>query len=176
MVIITKRFLLGFASATVLFFVLLVENVVCITGDYELVKSASYEKGYCSGYADGMKDGSNVRSSDVRSVGSPRNDTYVDSSEALETWQDKYLSDRRSTALSIIESADNSTSFSDSSNSGYTAVTYTAPQPQSQTVYVTNTGTKYHRSGCRYLKDSCIEISINDAISRGYTACSVCGG
>ena len=171
-----KRFLLGFASAMVLFFVLLVENVVCITGDYELVKSASYEKGYCSGYADGMKDGSNVRSSDVRSGGSTRNDTYVDSSEALETWKDKYLSDRRNTALSIIESADNSARFSNSSNSGYNAVTYTAPQPQERTVYITNTVTKYHRYGCRYLKDSCNSISISDAISRGYSACSVCGG
>lgn len=41
------------------------------------------------------------------------------------------------------------------------------------TVYITKTGDKYHRYGCRYLK-SCIEISYNDARSRGYTACSVC--
>ena len=40
-------------------------------------------------------------------------------------------------------------------------------------VYITKTGEKYHEYGCRYLK-SCIEISYNDAVSRGYTACSVC--
>ena len=40
-------------------------------------------------------------------------------------------------------------------------------------VYITKTGEKYHHYGCRYLK-SCIEISYNDAVARGYTACSVC--
>ena len=44
----------------------------------------------------------------------------------------------------------------------------------SYTVYITNSGSKYHRAGCRYLKSSQIEISKSDAISRGYTACSVC--
>lgn len=41
-------------------------------------------------------------------------------------------------------------------------------------VYITETGEKYHRISCRYLKDSCIEISLSKAISRGYTPCSVC--
>ena len=40
-------------------------------------------------------------------------------------------------------------------------------------VYITKTGDKYHKYGCRYLK-SCIEISYADAKARGYTACSVC--
>lgn len=41
-------------------------------------------------------------------------------------------------------------------------------------VYITETGGKYHRWSCRYLKDSCYEISLSKAIARGYTACSVC--
>ncbi|MCH5268347.1 MAG: Ig-like domain-containing protein [Lachnospiraceae bacterium] len=41
-------------------------------------------------------------------------------------------------------------------------------------VYITNTGKKYHRSGCRYLWNSKIKIKLSDAKSRGYTACSVC--
>ncbi|MCL6548970.1 MAG: hypothetical protein K6T30_08675 [Alicyclobacillus sp.] len=45
---------------------------------------------------------------------------------------------------------------------------------QDITVYVTNTGTKYHREGCRYLSQSCIPISLADAKARGYTPCSVC--
>jgi hypothetical protein len=42
------------------------------------------------------------------------------------------------------------------------------------TVYVTNTGSKYHRAGCRYLKQSRIPISLEEAEAQGYSACSVC--
>lgn len=45
---------------------------------------------------------------------------------------------------------------------------------QSQTVYITNTGEKYHRAGCQYLRQSQIAISLDDAINQGYTACSRC--
>lgn len=43
-------------------------------------------------------------------------------------------------------------------------------------VYITPTGEKYHKKGCRTIKGDCTEIDINDAIARGYTACGVCGG
>ncbi len=41
-------------------------------------------------------------------------------------------------------------------------------------VYVTKTGEKYHSEGCRYLKKSKIEKSLEDAIDEGYEPCSVC--
>lgn len=41
-------------------------------------------------------------------------------------------------------------------------------------VYVTDSGSKYHASGCRYLSESKIEISLDKAKAQGYTACSVC--
>ena len=41
------------------------------------------------------------------------------------------------------------------------------------TVYVTRTGKKYHRAGCRYLSRSMIPISLEDA-QAGYDPCSVC--
>lgn len=41
-------------------------------------------------------------------------------------------------------------------------------------VYITNTGVNYHRSNCRYVSHSKIPIRLGDAISRGYTPCSVC--
>ena len=44
----------------------------------------------------------------------------------------------------------------------------------SYTVYVTNTGSKYHRSWCSYLRQSKHAIDKNTAVSRGYTACSRC--
>ncbi|MBR3280619.1 MAG: hypothetical protein IKI57_02060 [Clostridia bacterium] len=42
------------------------------------------------------------------------------------------------------------------------------------TVYRTKTGTKYHKEGCRYLKTSCTEITLDQAISMGLTPCKVC--
>ena len=41
-------------------------------------------------------------------------------------------------------------------------------------VYITDTGNKYHNAGCRYLKSSSHAISLDEAKSRGYTACKVC--
>jgi micrococcal nuclease len=48
------------------------------------------------------------------------------------------------------------------------------PQTKEQTVYITNTGKKYHRAGCRYLSHSKILVSLKDAKANGYTVCSVC--
>ena len=41
-------------------------------------------------------------------------------------------------------------------------------------VYITRTGAKYHRNGCRYLRKSQIAISKSNAVKRGYRACKVC--
>lgn len=41
-------------------------------------------------------------------------------------------------------------------------------------VFITKTGKKYHSPFCRYLKDSAIDISIEDAESQGYEPCSRC--
>ena len=49
-----------------------------------------------------------------------------------------------------------------------------AAESDSYTVYITKTGEKYHRDGCRYLKKSKIAIDYNDARARGYDPCSVC--
>ena len=53
---------------------------------------------------------------------------------------------------------------------------YSSSDDQSETVYVTDTGSKYHSAGCRYLKKSQIPMSLSEAKRQGYTACSVCGG
>ena len=44
----------------------------------------------------------------------------------------------------------------------------------SETVYITKSGKKYHRAGCRYLKSSIAIRSKDDAVKRGYTPCSAC--
>lgn len=47
-------------------------------------------------------------------------------------------------------------------------------ESDSKTVYITDTGEKYHSSGCQYLRKSKHAISISQAKSRGYTPCSKC--
>lgn len=65
------------------------------------------------------------------------------------------------------------TYYSDTTRQNYT--TYNNYEDEdSQTVYITDTGSKYHRSGCQYLRSSHHAISKSNAISRGYGACSRC--
>jgi micrococcal nuclease len=42
------------------------------------------------------------------------------------------------------------------------------------TVYVTNSGTKYHRDGCSSLRRSKIAVTLADAIDSGYAPCGIC--
>lgn len=83
--------------------------------------------------------------------------------------------------------SDNSTKKATSSNSNKPNTTSTTSSSklttssasssndtQSKTVYITNTGTKYHSSSCSYLKKSKKAISLNSAKSQGYTPCSKC--
>jgi len=41
-------------------------------------------------------------------------------------------------------------------------------------VYITKMGEKYHTGSCSSLNKSKIEISLGDAVSRGYDPCSRC--
>lgn len=62
--------------------------------------------------------------------------------------------------------------------------TYSAPTPKptqkvaqsssDQTVYITNTGSKYHSGWCQYLRGSKIPISLSAAKAQGYTPCKTC--
>ncbi|WP_455153083.1 hypothetical protein [Butyricicoccus sp.] len=75
--------------------------------------------------------------------------------------------------------ASSGSSSGSSSNGGSSAsvpAAYSSSNDQSETVYVTDTGSKYHSAGCRYLKKSQIPMSLSEAKRQGYTACSVCGG
>ncbi len=49
-----------------------------------------------------------------------------------------------------------------------------ASDNNSDVVYVTESGTKYHKAGCHHLKKSKIEMSKAAADADGYTPCSVC--
>jgi hypothetical protein len=41
-------------------------------------------------------------------------------------------------------------------------------------VFVTRTGTHYHRGGCMYLRLSCSPLRLAEAVAAGYTPCSRC--
>ncbi len=51
-----------------------------------------------------------------------------------------------------------------------------APLPlgDNDTVYVTKTGEKFHRNGCRYLRKTKIALKKGEAVRMGYTPCKVC--
>ena len=53
-----------------------------------------------------------------------------------------------------------------------TLIQHNQDQQEEREVYITRTGKKYHQSGCRYLKQSQIAISLKDATKR-YSPCSV---
>ena len=46
--------------------------------------------------------------------------------------------------------------------------------PQGDTVYITPTGTKYHRANCPYLGEKRRQISPDEARASGYAPCSRC--
>ena len=41
-------------------------------------------------------------------------------------------------------------------------------------VYITNTGSKYHLAGCKYLSNSSHALTLEAAVQLGKTPCSVC--
>lgn len=48
------------------------------------------------------------------------------------------------------------------------------PTTEDIKVFITETGSKYHRAGCRHLKDSKFETTLKKATSQGYGACGTC--
>jgi len=48
------------------------------------------------------------------------------------------------------------------------------PQNKDTVVYITKTGEKYHKDGCRYLRQSKIKTTKKEAVKKGYGACKVC--
>ncbi len=51
---------------------------------------------------------------------------------------------------------------------------FSQPPKADAMVYVTRTGTRYHRGSCSLLKDSAVPISVEEARKRGLTPCAIC--
>lgn len=119
--------------------------------------AAAKDEGYDSGYAEGYSDAETDHENDY-------DDGYGDGYD--EGYADGY-------ADGCEVGGDSEDTYND-----YTASSYTYDEPtqqtNSETVYITDTGSKYHRSWCQYLWGSQIAIDLDDAIAAGYTACSKC--
>ena len=51
--------------------------------------------------------------------------------------------------------------------------TYTVTEQKDTTVYITKSGDKYHKAGCRYLSKSQIKTTKKEVVKNGYGACKV---
>jgi len=59
-------------------------------------------------------------------------------------------------------------------NTGVSTIVDRSDTDETVIVYITRTGTKYHRAGCHHLRQSSIPITLAEARKRGYSTCSVC--
>lgn len=123
-----------------------------------------YENGYDEGNASGYEEGYQVGRQDGYNLG------YEDGElDGLKNGQDQGYQDGYASGLAV-----GSVKVSEPKPQEPAAVTADTSEPVAQMVYITKTGSKYHRDGCSYLK-SRIEISLEDAKARGYEPCSRCG-
>ena len=68
----------------------------------------------------------------------------------------------------------NSTTSKKTDNSRVAGDNNTNTASDDITVYITKTGTKYHRENCSSLRSSRIPISLSEAKQRGYEPCKIC--
>lgn len=96
-----------------------------------------------------------------------------ESIKLLESERQK-LEQEKQTLTTQIEELKKASSTVIQSKSSSTSTSNITQNTNSATVYVTNTGKKYHKSSCSYLKKSKIQISLSEAQRQEYTACSRC--
>jgi hypothetical protein len=74
------------------------------------------------------------------------------------------------------DTSDTSETTQEGNSQGINSNDENKPLSDTDYVIVTKTGTKFHRSGCSTIKNSKDKTSMtrSTAISKGYTACSVC--
>ena len=96
------------------------------------------------------------------------------SKSSIATTSPSIDSNLKSSTATTSPSVDSNSKTSTTTTNPSTSQSNIVLDQKSYTVYITKTGKKYHRSGCRYLSKSCISISSSEAISQGYGPCSVC--
>ena len=107
--------------------------------------SETYNKGYEFGYKEGYEEGKKILSEIYQSPKDTASDTEI--SDLVENNDD---------ALIEKENDDDNLSITE------------------DTVYVTKSGSKYHKQDCHTLKGNGSPISVTDAESNGKTPCKIC--
>lgn len=131
---------------------------------YDDAYNEGFEEGYNFGYEDGTEEGYKAGNEDGTNAGYEAGYKVGHEDGRKEGYNSGYDAGTK-VASSVASSSSNTKPSSSSSSSS---------NPQTTTVYITKTGSKYHRSGCQYLKKSKISISLDAAKAQGYTACSRC--
>ena len=154
--------------------------------EYDIGYKEGYGEGNYDGYADGYKDGLNEGKNSVydtyykEGYEDGYQEGYFDCEREYttnETIDSPFLRNNTSNGENIFEDDIYDASVHESKNDApifKSLEEYTDNTSILKIVYITDSGTKYHRSGCRYLKDSCHSISIDNAEAEGYSPCSVC--
>ena len=134
------------------------------------------DEGYAEGYAQGLAEGQEALAARENTLAQEAGDAfqngydtgyetgYAQKKKELQAAREQYMASL--TPASPEPSSAGETAGSAETSGGET--------PSSATVYVTQSGKKYHVSGCKYLSKSKTAISLTDAKSRGYTPCSKC--
>jgi chemotaxis protein histidine kinase CheA len=87
---------------------------------------------------------------------------------------DKVAADKAAAEQAAADQAAAQASQNTASVSSSSSASQSSSETTETTVYITNTGEKYHTSGCSSLSKSKIPIDLAKAKAEGYTACSKC--
>lgn len=141
---------------------------------YATGKSEGYNSGYDAGKERGYNEGINDNSAYLSGYSAGYDDASAGS-------KDYWYNQGKETGYKLGKSdakkefnANKYNSEASSESSGKSNVESSSSTENSITVYITNTGSKYHKANCSYLRESKIAISLSEAKSRGYTPCSRC--
>ena len=94
--------------------------------------------------------------------------------EQLKAEQDKLAKEKVATEKNTTTKTTSTQSSTKSTSNSTTTTTPSASQNNEATVYKGETGTKYHKSTCRTLKNGAFPITLSEAKAEGRAACKVC--
>lgn len=146
----------------------LIESLRAQLAEQNEQESSSAPYSDSSRYADNQSSSPSSQSDGESEI----NEKIAEQAEKLKEMMDELKN--RQGGVSSGSGSSSSSGNSSSSNSGGSSSPSSDSATTSYTVYITESGTKYHLGSCSYLSKSKIAIDKSKAISQGYTACSRC--
>lgn len=171
-------------------FVLVLSVLLCGCNTDEEMQ-AQYELGYAdgqkAGYAEGKEAGYAEAMAELTEY--PVGDYYVNTKDDPLTIREEAAQNAnkvgtipRGEDISVTETKSHWGFVTYDGLSGWINLDYCKegknPNPPAEysadTVYITNTGEKYHEDGCKHLHSSKIPVTLDEALSRGLDPCKDC--